>query len=227
VCICFFWLQLISGRIAKLPFVQKLLWENAGFNSLRKIEHLNDYTERWNPTVIPLNNLSVQPPAKLELEAFPVLPEKLPGRYRSATELHTLYLSGELTPLSVVESLLPLIRRDVASKSHHSASFISCNFEDVLEAAKASTLRYQNGSPLSILDGVPTAVKDESDVAGYRTTNGRKANDAIFPIATETIWPVKQWIDAGAIILGKTTMHEIGAGKHMTYLRMHFKFRID
>jgi Asp-tRNA(Asn)/Glu-tRNA(Gln) amidotransferase A subunit family amidase len=62
-----------------------------------------------------------------------------------------------------------------------------------------------------VLDGVPTAIKDEADVAGYRTTSGRKKNDAIFPIAGESIWLVQKWQKAGSIILGKLNMHEIGA----------------
>ena len=58
-------------------------------------------------------------------------------------------MSGELTPLAVVESLLPLIRRDIDKPSHHSISFIDCHPEAVIEAAKASTLRYKAGKPLS------------------------------------------------------------------------------
>jgi len=163
------------------------------------------------PTVIPLPLAGQSGSLKIDPESFPPSSEKTPGRYRSVSEYHALYLSGELTPLAVVEALLPLIRRDVKSPSHHSTAFISCNHEAVLEAAKASTLRYKNGTPLGILDGVPTAIKDESDVAGYRTTMGRKENNDIFPIALETIWPIQQWIDAGAIIIGKSTLHEIGA----------------
>jgi Asp-tRNA(Asn)/Glu-tRNA(Gln) amidotransferase A subunit family amidase len=62
-----------------------------------------------------------------------------------------------------------------------------------------------------VLDGVPTAIKDETDVAGYRTTHGRKRNDEIFPVATESTWPVQKWEEAGGIVLGKLNMHEIGA----------------
>lgn len=148
---------------------------------------------------------------ELDLKSLPILSEKLPGRYHSVAEYHELYLSGQLTPLAVVEALLPLIRRDLASPSHHSTSFISCNHEPILEAAKASTLRYRNGTSLGLFDGIPTAVKDEADVAGYRTTMGRKENHKIFPILTETFWPVEKWIEAGAIVMGKTTLHEIGA----------------
>jgi len=140
-----------------------------------------------------------------------MLPDNLPGRYRSIAEYHAMYLSGQLTPLAVAESLLPLIRRDIKPASHHSIAFIDTHPEEVLAAAKASTLRYKNGAPLSILDGVPTAIKDEVDLIGYRTTMGRKQNEKMFPIATETFWPIQKWEEAGVVIIGKTTLHELGA----------------
>jgi hypothetical protein len=34
--------------VSKLEFVQKFLWANAGFNSLRNLKYLSDYTERWD-----------------------------------------------------------------------------------------------------------------------------------------------------------------------------------
>ncbi len=37
-----------SVSVSKLEFVQKILWTNAGFNSLRKLKHLREYTERWD-----------------------------------------------------------------------------------------------------------------------------------------------------------------------------------
>lgn len=140
-----------------------------------------------------------------------MLPENLPGRYRSVSEYHALYLSGQLTPLAVAESLIPLILRDSTPAGRHSTAFIDTHIQAVLDAAKASTIRYQKGDPLSILDGVPTAIKDESDVKGYRTTQGRKRNDALMKIVEESSWPVQKWEEAGAVILGKANMHELGA----------------
>jgi Asp-tRNA(Asn)/Glu-tRNA(Gln) amidotransferase A subunit family amidase len=122
-----------------------------------------------------------------------------------------MYLSGQLTPLAVAQSLLPLIQRNYSPKSHHSTAFIDSHTEAILAAAKASTERYKNGTPLSILDGVPTAIKDESDVKGYRTTQGRKKNDAAFKIADKSTWPVQKLEEAGMINLGKLNMHELGA----------------
>lgn len=148
---------------------------------------------------------------KLDAASFPPLAENIPGRYRSITEYHALYLSGELTPLAVAESLLPLIRRDISPPSHHATAFTSTNVEAVLEAARASTLRYKEGKPLSILDGIPTAMKDETAVEGYRSTSGCKANDAHYKIKDKSSWPVQKLAEAGVIILGKLNMHELGA----------------
>jgi Asp-tRNA(Asn)/Glu-tRNA(Gln) amidotransferase A subunit family amidase len=133
--------------------------------------------------------------------------------YHSSLGYHKLYLSGELTPLAVAESLLPLIRRDIEPQGSHSTAFVDSKVDLVLKAAAASTERYKAGKPLGVLDGVPIAVKDETDIEGYRTYNGRKKNDDIFPIMTETSWPVQQWVEAGAVIVGKLNMHETGAGK--------------
>ncbi|KAF4611372.1 hypothetical protein G7Y89_g15641 [Cudoniella acicularis] len=197
--------------ISKLEFVQKVLWSNAGFDAMRKLD-FGDYTERWDPTVIPAAHPESSPYIpELDPSSFSKLPEGIPGRYYSVTEYHAKYLSGELTPLAVAESLLPIIRRDIKSPSDHSLSFISTNAEQVLAAAKASTERYQAGKPLGVLDGVPTAIKDESNVAGYRTTYGRRPNDRMFPVAEESSWPVQKIEQSGAVILGKLNMHELGA----------------
>jgi len=140
-----------------------------------------------------------------------MLPDNIPGRYHSIPEYHAMYLSGQLTPLAVVESLLPFIRRDISPKSHHSTAFIDSHVDVILEAARASTLRYKEGKSLGILDGVPTAIKDESNLAGYRTTSGRKKNDAIFPVEDDSAWSMEKWQEAGGIVLGKLNMHELGA----------------
>lgn len=100
------------------------------------------------PLVIPLKQGAGYTP-NLEIESFPSVPSNAVGRYRSIPEYHAVYLSGELTPLAVAESLLPLIRRDIDQPSKHSIAFIDSHSEAVLEAAKASTLRYKEGKPLS------------------------------------------------------------------------------
>ncbi|KAB8304230.1 hypothetical protein EYC80_003648 [Monilinia laxa] len=208
------WLLVVAGwLVSKIGFIQSPLWSNAKMNALRNIRELDEYYERYDPTVIPLANDSPTTKSSddLDIKSDPVIPEESAGRYRSVAEYHALYRTGKLTPLAVAKSLLPLIRRDTSPPGAYSVAFTDSNAEEILEAAKASTLRYQQGNPLSILDGVPTGIKDDSDVVGYRSHQGRKRNDSMFFAAEKSTWIVEQWERSGALIMGKLNMHELGA----------------
>jgi Asp-tRNA(Asn)/Glu-tRNA(Gln) amidotransferase A subunit family amidase len=50
--------------------------------------------------------------------------------------------------------------------------FIEWREQDIQAQAEASRQRFAAGKPLSVLDGVPVAVKDEFHMAGYPTTGG-------------------------------------------------------
>ncbi|MCI03358.1 fatty acid amide hydrolase-like, partial [Trifolium medium] len=52
--------------------------------------------------------------------------------------------------------------------------FINYSVEDILRQANESTIRYQKGESISVLDGVPVAIKDEIDCLPYPTTGGPK-----------------------------------------------------
>ncbi|TGO57832.1 hypothetical protein BOTNAR_0193g00270 [Botryotinia narcissicola] len=169
---------------------------------------LGNATERMNPLVIPLANDSDVPYVPdLDRSSF----QDFPGHYHTVAGYHEKYILGELTPLAVCKSLLPLIRRDIATPSHHSISFIATNVDSVLAAAEKSTARYAAGKSLGLLDGIPTAIKDTTHVAGYRTTNGRAANDDLFPISETSDWPIQKLEECGVIVLGKTNIYEYGS----------------
>jgi len=76
--------------------------------------------------------------------------------------------------------------------------------------AAASAARWKSGQPLSVFDGVPVPVKDELDQAGYPTTVGTKFLGT--QPATEDATVVARLRAAGALLVGKTNMHEIGMG---------------
>lgn len=138
-----------------------------------------------------------------------------PSNYYSAADYHALYKSGELTPTAVVNAILPLIRRDTNPPGEHSTAWFSCQVDLVLAAAEASTKRYKEGRPLSIFDGVPTGVKDEYDLDGYTSCLG-SLNDYTGDVMAEgsiTSWCARQLEKSGAIMLGKTSMHEFGLGE--------------
>lgn len=123
--------------------------------------------------------------------------------FPSALDYHESYKSGRLTPTAVVEAIIPLIRRDLAERHELSAAFLETNVELVLKAAQASTKRYREGKPLSPLDGVPVAVKDEVDLTGYKKTLGSKLD--LTSKDDVSSFCVQKWIDAGAVIVGRLT----------------------
>jgi Asp-tRNA(Asn)/Glu-tRNA(Gln) amidotransferase A subunit family amidase len=136
-------------------------------------------------------------------------------KYYSISSYQALYTSGELTPLAVVQAILPLIRRDILPPGEHSIAWFDSQVDLILAAARASTLRYKEKRPLGPLDGIPTGVKDDYDVDGYRTTLG-SVNDYTTKVSEGqriTSWCVKKLEESGAINLGKLSMHEFGLGR--------------
>lgn len=133
------------------------------------------------------------------------------ARYYTASDYHDLYRSGKATPLKVIETLLGL----TTGAGAYSDAWADAHGAEMLavEAARESTERWAAGKPISVLDGVPIGVKDDTDVKGYINHNGMKYNPAepFFSPQTESIWPVRKLQEAGAIVLGKNTMHELGA----------------
>jgi len=76
--------------------------------------------------------------------------------------------------------------------------------------AAASTKRYAEGNPLSVMDGIPVAVKEEFHVVPYYARCGTTfmGNTP----STKDAGIVKKLRDGGAIIIGLTNMHELGIG---------------
>ncbi|KAL0449865.1 UNVERIFIED_CONTAM: Fatty acid amide hydrolase [Sesamum latifolium] len=83
--------------------------------------------------------------------------------------------------------------------------------EDILKQATESTARHAQGEPISILDGVPVAIKDEIDCMPYPTTGGTKWMHKVRRCKNDACC-VSRLRACGAIIVGKTNMHELGAG---------------
>lgn len=117
------------------------------------------------------------------------------------------YRAGTVTPEWVAEQILAAIANSDEGERPLRA-FIAINREDVLRQARAATARIQGGDALSVLDGVPVAVKDEVDMVPYPTTGGTKFLGQQAATADATV--VARLRAAGALLLGKANMHEIG-----------------
>lgn len=120
------------------------------------------------------------------------------------------YSSGVVTPTVVAERFL-LAVKDSLQPEPGMSFFINYDEADVLEQAENSTNRFRKGQALSLLDGVPIAVKDEIDCLPYPTTGGTKWLHKVRNV-TDDAACVKRLRDCGAILVGKTNMHELGMG---------------
>ncbi|KAI1619733.1 amidase [Exophiala viscosa] len=197
-------LAIVSSIIATSSYVQKVFWRLNGLDKVKDISHLTDYEPRLDPTVIPVPTSSDTPIALPELSS----PATQISNYHTCADYHAAYTSGNLTPSDVAEYLLLLIRRDTEPAGPYSVAFIDSNVELVRAAAKASTQRYRDGRPLSVLDGVPLAVKDEVHMTGYKRRLGSKV-DFSDP-KDRTAWCVQKWQEAGGVVIGASNMHEVG-----------------
>jgi Asp-tRNA(Asn)/Glu-tRNA(Gln) amidotransferase A subunit family amidase len=129
------------------------------------------------------------------------------SRVWDAGALQDAYRAGTLTPTEVAQHWIAL-RND--------PTFLRLNafiaFDDValLRDAAAATARFDAGNVLSELDGVPASIKDEFAVTGYRTGGGT----TFLGVGQQAIdaTPVARLRAAGALIVGKGQMHEIGLG---------------
>ena len=165
------------------------------------------------PTPIPL---SIHPkPEKIyappDIAVLSSAPEKQSEGYavRSITGYAGAYRDGKITPEEVAHRIIESIK-DSDKKDPPFKAIRVFDSDDLLKQAALAAQRIKKGSPLSILDGVPVAVKDEIDQRPYGTTVGTRFLGKTPALEDATV--VARLRQAGALLIGKTNMHEIGIG---------------
>ena len=125
--------------------------------------------------------------------------------FMSAHELLALYRAGSLSPVEVTRQVL---ERIAAINPRINAMYF-VDAEGALAAARASEARWRRGGPQGLLDGVPVTLKDSVYVAGMPTPHGTRALIADADAGVDA--PVTSRLrEQGAILLGKTTMPDLG-----------------
>ncbi|MEA5079870.1 MAG: amidase, partial [Anaerolineaceae bacterium] len=114
---------------------------------------------------------------------------------------------GQTTPVDVAEQAIRSIQ--ASQKTQPAMNSISMSDEsEIRKQAQTSAELIKKGKPRSLLEGVPVVIKDEIDVVPYPTTVGTKFLGK-HP-ASKDARVVTRLREAGALIIGKTNMHEIG-----------------
>lgn len=124
-------------------------------------------------------------------------------RYNSKGLL-AAYGRGTITPSTVMTAVVAQVERHNPPLN----AFCHLDLAAATRAASASTRRWQQHKPLGPLDGIPVTIKDWYDVRGWPTRQGSHTTDPT-PKKTDS-FVVTALRDAGAIIIGKTTLPEFG-----------------
>lgn len=127
----------------------------------------------------------------------------------TSAQLVEAYRSGQVSPVDVVTRALEAAHESERLEPSL-GGFVCRNEPEILRQAEASAARYAAGAPRSALDGVPVAIKDEFDIKGYPMTAGTRFRPRT--PASEDAPVVERLRAAGAVLFGKTSLHEIGFG---------------
>jgi amidase len=122
----------------------------------------------------------------------------------SATSLAQLIRSGQTSSREVVEA--HLARIDAVNGGINAV--VELRRDEVLADADAADAAFKSGEPLGALHGVPFSVKSNLDVAGYATNEGTIALKDV--VATADSPTVEKMRDAGAVMLARTNMPDLG-----------------
>ncbi|MHC5773880.1 amidase [Nostoc sp.] len=123
----------------------------------------------------------------------------------SASKLLSLYRDRQLSPTEATKAALEQIN---AYNSQVNA-FAIVDEKTALAEARASEVRWLNGNPLGLVDGIPFTVKDLLLTKGLPTRRGSKAITSNQPWQ-EDAPAVARLREQGAVLLGKTTTSEFG-----------------
>ncbi len=122
--------------------------------------------------------------------------------------IHEAFRAGIVTARRLVEIYLERIEKYDRNGPHINC-IISLNAEALQEADRLDGI-LNRGGELKFLHGIPLVVKDQIDVRGMCTTLGSVLFKDFRP--DRDAFVVKRLKQAGAIILGKATLGELGGG---------------
>jgi Asp-tRNA(Asn)/Glu-tRNA(Gln) amidotransferase A subunit family amidase len=199
--------SLIESPVTRWMLIGQLL-KQGGITRLRELQ-LEDA-----PTYLPL--YSSAGPFRRTPSSLRDLAKQRPGKrssssftFPSIADYASAYKKKTASPVDVAERVIEAIQASNAGTPALRA-IIASNADDIRSQARESARRIQAGKPRSILEGVPIAVKDEVDALPYPTKVGTQFLGESAAAQDATV--VARLRAAGALIIGKANMHEIGIG---------------
>ncbi|KAI4296473.1 hypothetical protein L6164_036429 [Bauhinia variegata] len=131
-------------------------------------------------------------------------------RYWKIRDYAYAYRSRNVTPSMVAENIISVIE-EISGEKPRTPLLISFDAEGVRKQAAASTQRFESGNPLSILDGIFMAIKDDIDCYPHPSKGGTTWLHEV-RLVNEDAVSVARLRRCGVIFVGKANMHEMGMG---------------
>ncbi|CAL5438346.1 unnamed protein product [Camellia sinensis] len=131
-------------------------------------------------------------------------------RYWKIRDYAYAYRSRLATPSMVAERFISAME-EFSNKKPPTPLLISFDAEEVRKQAAASTQRFEEGHPLSILDGIFMAIKDDIDCYPHPSKGATTWFHEVRPIKKDAV-SVSRLRSCGVIFVGKANMHEMGLG---------------
>ena len=125
---------------------------------------------------------------------------------KSAAELAGLLRKRKVSSREIIDS----IYKRIDEREETVNAFITTTREIALKQADQADARFKNKEQVSLLNGIPIAVKDILCTKGIRTTCGSNILRNFIPTYNATA--VESIFRDGAVLIGKTNMDEFGMG---------------
>jgi Asp-tRNA(Asn)/Glu-tRNA(Gln) amidotransferase A subunit family amidase len=197
---------LVCWLAENIPGVAYMIGKDSGIFNCRKLAFIE------SPTYYPFDQITYlkmmkNPNQNQSLEEMLAILTEVGYKNSSLTQtsldFHKAYKSLNTSPVDIAHSIISTL----SENEQYRFFLIKFDQTDILNQAKESELRYKSGTPIGPLDGVPIAIKDEMDCLPYETSVGTSFLK-IVPKKDSNI--VARLRKAGALIIGKTNMHEFG-----------------
>ncbi|KAK4491180.1 hypothetical protein RD792_001911 [Penstemon davidsonii] len=118
---------------------------------------------------------------------------------------------SKLTSPSIVAERFISAMEEFNNKKPPTPLLISYDPELIRKQAAASTQRFEEGNPMSILDGIFMAIKDDIDCFPHPSKGGTTFFHEVRPVKKDAA-SVAKIRSCGVILVGKANMHELGLG---------------
>ncbi|KAM3291338.1 fatty acid amide hydrolase isoform X2 [Capsicum chacoense] len=225
-----FWFKFFV-KLAEAPGIGSLIMNH--LKKENKIDEMLKYTvipevpmfkpeyppQEPEPAVVSLEE-DAKPEERVNL-ALKCLPEYDPAsnwsgdstasfRYWKIRDYAYAYRSKFATPSMVAERFISAIE-EFNKKNPTAPLLISFDPDEVRKQAAASTQRFEQGNPLSILDGIFMAIKDDIDCYPHPSKGATTWMHEVREVKKDAV-SVSRLRSCGAILVGKANMHELGLG---------------